>query len=95
MADEPRRAGEGDCCDGIPTIMKETLYIGREHGAEGIEDFMTFQVLNMAEELGITFEEADDLHNLMETERAQLDPVRQAKVKCLPGHGGAVGARFV
>ena len=82
MANEPRRAGVRDCCDGILPIMKEILCFGREYGAEGIEDFMKCQVLNMAEELGITIEEADDcLRDLMEMERAQLDPVRQAKVK--------------
>ena len=71
VAYEPIRAGERDCCDGILPVVKEILYIGREYVAEGVEDFMECQVLNMAEEL----------HDLMEMERAQLDTVRQAKVK--------------
>ena len=63
MANEPRFAGERDCCDGFTPIVKETCTKRRYQGFHEMP-----KVLNMAEELG-TLEEADDcLHDLMEME---------------------------
>ena len=65
----------------IPPSKKEVLEIGCKYGAEGIQDFLKGEARKMANELRMPIQEAEDcLNDLLEMEREELDPVREAKV---------------
>ena len=53
----------------------------QNHGEKGIQNFLKGEARKMAQELGIPLEEAEDCFvDLLEMERTELDPSREAKV---------------
>ena len=86
----PRCAGT-DTLDS-PPITKETLEIGCNYGAEGIQNFLKGEARKMAKELCIPIEEAEDcINDLLEMESERHGGKSDS---CLPGHGEVVGQRY-
>ena len=72
---------ERDKYVGFTALTKEVLETGCKYGAEGIQNFLKGEARQVAKELRIPLDEAEDcINDLLEMEREKLDPFREAKV---------------
>ena len=70
--------GRGTKYAKFSALTKEVLDTGRKYGAEGIQNFLKGEARQMAKELRIPLDEAEDcINDLLEMERGSIQSERQ------------------